>query len=614
MNEDIAVNSTLKLVFGKSDYWYLNDDSVWEESSAPNISYFHCEETKKIALSKFWQNLACKVYQVDNCKYDGIASIEFEKKINKFKVNFNPLLFYQYIVYCGAVDGGVTKLRFSEVPFEKLVIDFEKHKSQMEKYGWNLEFYTNLLKDGWKNINCWKYWNNLLHKNSYVFDCTIYIFVHELMHLMWNHVSRMMASDDAGLWNEAADFAINQNLLFPMPLKKQLISQFSNFFWRGAQYSFLKHFERTDEIDIPAKIRKNLSNQKSFNENTTVEQIDKILDFNDNKYITNKNADFYFEILKKGKGAPENQQPGPEGDPKDGSGDQGDGESPGESENGDSKEGKDSKGSKTGINEVAKFFKHIISDGTGSPGEEKEENGDGSEDDSKFDEIIKKIEIDKIFKDSYKNSEDKIRKEKLYGKSEIPFAYALQERIDSYEKVKKDNRWKKELNRFVLSYMQEKEKDITMTRSSRKRPDIFPGMKRDIGLDIIFIIDTSGSIADADYKQFVGEIVNINKICELDKCRIIQCHTQVSKDDRKFSLKKIKSIKFEESGGTRMRSALELLQRENNRKPCVIFTDGLVDFFAAEEFQFKVLLFVTVKETVYDLTNRGFKVICPKDN
>jgi predicted metal-dependent peptidase len=203
--------------------------------------------------------------------------------------------------------------------------------------------------------------------------------------------------------------------------------------------------------------------------------------------------------------------------------------------------------------------------------------------------------------------------EKGTGQSEIPFSFSIQEKISEFVKVKKDNRWKKEFNKFLMNYMNAKEKDITMTRSSRKRPDIFPGMRMEVGLDVIFIIDTSGSISKKDYKQFVGEIVNVSKMCDMQKCRIIQCHTSVSSDEKRFSLKKIKSIVFRDTGGTRMRTALEMLKREGNKKPVVIFTDGLIDYFTAEEFKFKILMFFTMPGAVETIKKRGFKIICPKD-
>jgi predicted metal-dependent peptidase len=129
---------------------------------------------------------------------------------------------------------------------------------------------------------------------------------------------------------------------------------------------------------------------------------------------------------------------------------------------------------------------------------------------------------------------------------------------------------------------------------------------------VVFIIDTSGSIGLEDYKTFVSEIKNVNKICELDKCRIMQCHTSVSSDDKKFKMKKINSIEFKESGGTRMRSALDILAKEGNRKPVVLFTDGYIDDFRQSEFQFKILMFLTDPCNKEELKKKGFRVICLK--
>lgn len=570
---DPVAYSSLKLIFGKCPYWFLNDAHDWETSELPDISYFQDKESEKVAKSLFWRNISSKIYQADNFGYDGIASIEYEKQLGKYKINFNPLLFYEFVVYCEATANGVSLPDYSNGPFSNIINILENNKDKVSICGWNKDFYQSVTHNNWQEIKNWQHWNNLIHKNSYIFDSLLYVFVHEMVHLIWDHVNRMQKSEDKNIWNMAADFSINQNLKFPMPVKKKLITQFSDFFWPSAQYAFLRYFNKTNEIQIPVKIKNLLESKEKFLLNRDDQTINKILNFNKNNFIHNKNADFYFDILREStannQGTANGKQP------------------------------------QSGSDVVEGLFKHVQSDSSAE---------DESDQEGQFERKIKQIEIDKIFRESYNKSEDKkIYKEEVSGwKSEIPLSFLFQKKIDNLLKTKRDNRWKKEFHKFFLSCLNEKEKDMTMTRSSRKRPDIFPGLKREIGLDIVFIIDTSGSISKINYKQFIGEIVNINKICELDKCRIIQCHTLISSDDRKFSLKKIKSITFKETGGTRMRTALDVLVKENNRKPVVIFTDGYIDYFTAEEFKFKVLLFVTDPHTVYDINNRGFRTICPQ--
>lgn len=577
MTETVAYSS-LKLLFGKCDYWFLNADLNWESSSLPDISYFQSDETKLASMSLFWKNLSSKIYQFDNFNYDGIASIEFEKKLSKFKINFNPRLFYEYVIYSAASDIGIQVPDFTKKSFQSMVDIFEKNKKELIDYGWNNELYQLMIKDQWNNESCWKLWSNIIHKNKYIFDCIIHIFIHEMMHLMWNHVNRMQKSVNPTLFNTAADFAINQNLPFPMPLKKRLVTQFSKFFWPEAQFYFLHYFIKTGDKRVPKNIRNILRDKETFEKNKVNTEIDTLINFNNNSLIHNKNADFYFNIFKEVQ----------------------------ESLDLPSKDMNTN--NSTGSDEGSQLFQHPNEGKSPTNDELKEDDIDES-----FDKQIEKIIISKMFRESYEKSED-FKMEHTGGQSEIPFSFAIQEKINQFEKVKKDNRWKKEFNKFLLNYMNAKEKDITMTRSSRKRPDIFPGMRMEIGLDVIFVMDTSGSIRLTDYKQYVGEIVNVSKICNLEKCRIIQCHTQVSSDEKRFSLKKVKSIVFKDTGGTRMRTALEMLRREGNKKPVVIFTDGAIDYFTAEEFKFKILLFVTIPDTVDTLKKRGFKIICPKND
>ncbi len=576
MNEPVAYSS-LKLLFGKCDYWFLNANSEWESSGLPDISYFQKDESKRVAQSLFWRNLSSKIYQFDNFNYDGIASIQFEKQVSKFKINFNPILFYEYVMYSVAVDLGIKLPEWVDGIFDLIIPILNQNKNDLSTYGWDFDFYESLRSKQWTEES-WKNWNNLVHKNQYIFDCVIFIFIHEMMHLMWDHVNRMKKSDDPLLFNKAADFAINQSLSFPMPLKKRLVTQFSTFFWPDAQFAFMTYFYKNG-YRIPKHIKNILTDKSTFEEHKNNSEINDFLDFNNNELINNKNADFYFNILKEA--GEDSQTP---------SGSSGNNGTP--------------------------FFKHPAADSGNAEGEgdQQEKNEDSDNDFSGFAQQLEKMLVGKMFRESYEKSEDAKMERGERGQSEIPFSMSIQEKIDEFVKVKKDNRWKKELKNFLMNYMNAKEKDITMTRSNRKRPEIFPGMRMEIGLDVIFIIDTSGSIRKQDYKQFVGEITNVSKMCDMQKCRIIQCHTSVSSDDKKFSLKKIKSIVFKDTGGTRMRTALELLVREGNKKPVVIFTDGFIDYFTAEEFKFKILMFVTSASIVENIKKKGFKVICPKDS
>lgn len=614
-----VAQSSLQLVFSKCNYWFINQFGDWEHSPADSISYFQKDDTQKAARSLFWRNLSSKIFQFDNFKYDGIASIEFEKRISKFKINFNPLIFYQYVVYAAGAELGIDMPKYDDAEFDKLIPFLESRKDALKKFAWDLDFYLKLKEHGWNDEECWKNWNNALHTNRYLFECLIYIFIHEMMHLMWSHNKRMLDTDEPYLFNKAADLAINQTLPIPFPLKRRLISQFSTFFWPEAQYAFLKYFVRTKCVSVPKKIKDILVSPETFINNKDKFEINDLIDFNNNEHIRGKNADFYYSLLKDSHGK---EKISPDIQIKwvaDGEGEDGTvmfphpppGESGDTNGDGDPKDGEGKDGSGQGEDVESKE-----GEGAGDGGGQGEESTDDNSTSGTFERQLEYIEAGKIFRESFSKSEDKgkMDEENGGGRSEIPFAIALQERIEEFLKTKKNNKWKRQFRKVLLHQINEKEKDITMTRSNRKRPDIFPGLKREVGLDVVFIIDTSGSIRKIDYQMFIGEIENVGKLCDLSNCRIMQCHTQVSSDDKKFSLKKIKKIVFKEKGGTRMRSALDILVQEKNRRPVIIFTDGLIDYFTAEEFKFEIVLFVTVKETAADIEKRGFNVVCPKED
>jgi predicted metal-dependent peptidase len=154
-----------------------------------------------------------------------------------------------------------------------------------------------------------------------------------------------------------------------------------------------------------------------------------------------------------------------------------------------------------------------------------------------------------------------------------------------------------------------------MMREHRALDDIFPGKKRDLGFEIIIAIDTSGSISGTDFNDFMNQIYKISKDCNVIKVRVIQCHTRITDDRycRISSLKALKEFQIKEYGGTAMRPIFEKLKGEKNRIPLILFTDGEIDSFSAEEYTgFKHIIFLSRGHEGMKpfLERNGFKVIC----
>ena len=193
----------------------------------------------------------------------------------------------------------------------------------------------------------------------------------------------------------------------------------------------------------------------------------------------------------------------------------------------------------------------------------------------------------------------------------IPGMGNLGTTISEFFKVPTVN-WQQILAKYLATSVNPKEKDYTMSRENRRIPGLFPGQRRERGLDVIIAIDTSGSINFNDYNDFIGQIEKIVKDCDLTKVRLIQCHHSIS-FDKHVLLSRIKKINICETGGTTMRCVYEKLAREKNRKLLILFTDGCIDDFTQKDYPgFKSIMFLSRGNEAYSkpLIDRGFKVIC----
>lgn len=171
--------------------------------------------------------------------------------------------------------------------------------------------------------------------------------------------------------------------------------------------------------------------------------------------------------------------------------------------------------------------------------------------------------------------------------------------------------WRQILSKYITTAINMKDMDYTMSRENRRLPGIFPGKRRERGIDLIVAVDTSGSINYNDYNDFVNQIEKISKDCELNKVRLIQCHHSIA-FDAEVNLSRIKKLGIVETGGTTMRCVFEKLKRENNKKLLILFTDGAIDSFDPKEYsKFKHIMFTSRGNRMYgeNLQKHGFTVI-----
>lgn len=201
--------------------------------------------------------------------------------------------------------------------------------------------------------------------------------------------------------------------------------------------------------------------------------------------------------------------------------------------------------------------------------------------------------------------------------NDIPGLAPLRQMFHEWFGVKTKN-WRKELRAFLRHCSNPTALEYTMTREHRALDDTFPGKKRDIGFELVIGLDTSGSISFQDFNDFMGQINKMARDCDFDKVRIIQCHSRIADDNvyRVRSAQKLKEFCIVETGGTKMQPVFERLKREGNKKPLILFTDGYIDDFMADEYKtFKHIMFLSRGNSGQKakLESHGFKVLCQDD-
>lgn len=129
--------------------------------------------------------------------------------------------------------------------------------------------------------------------------------------------------------------------------------------------------------------------------------------------------------------------------------------------------------------------------------------------------------------------------------------------------------WKKYFRRLVGNTITN---DILLTRMrpSKRVPDS-RGIKIKRKPNICVIVDTSGSISEADFKDFFSEINYIYKSGV--SVTVIECDTKINNI---FEFKGLNNIKISGRGGTILTPAVDYYKDHPDFSSCVLFTDGFL--------------------------------------
>jgi len=687
--------STLKLIFGYEPCFVLQDfngnifyqefDSLFEsQKNTKHRVHFFKEVIDKIQTNQFWKSFTKRIWQLDDFNFKGAAAVCFLGNAHRYKMLLNPYEMYKLCIIAqiyknapkrktdeSKEDYSKRSKEWSQeniVKFEETGVIDKAKKDEMDGRGLHQDLLLELkscnTKKEWTEDG-WKQWCDLIFSNEYFRNYVICVLMHEMMHVLWDHLTRV-GDKNPMVWNYACDFAINSQLNWSEELRRVLITEDSDGFWDTFIYSIMKW-----QIINNKEVRDEIKEEYKLSSSSSFDDIIKHKEELYNKYMvedtgvygiftrkknkfSNQSAEFYYKVFmesntdfdKINNKADEHDtwtiidasEDGEDGEGEgEGEGEDGEGGSPGEGEGegGNSKTivigGKKGKNCKP-INEadipdaVKEKIKEIMDKkknkgngsqpnalkqrGVGSGGNEHQGFGDNLYQASARDEVKQTIK-ESIRKAGFNPDSPEDIENAL---NDIPYLKVFGHIVKEWLNIKKKN-WKRELCQELTHCLNATEQDYTMSREHRAIDDTFPGKRRELGIDLILGVDTSGSINYQDWNDFIGQIQKISRDCDIDRARIIQCHHRIS-EDKVHNIRNAKNIAIREVGGTTMRLVFEKLKREKNKKLLILFTDGFIDDFTKLDYPgFRSIMFLSRGgvENRKQLEEKGFKVICQED-
>lgn len=142
------------------------------------------------------------------------------------------------------------------------------------------------------------------------------------------------------------------------------------------------------------------------------------------------------------------------------------------------------------------------------------------------------------------------------------------------ELLKPKVNWKVVLRRFFSDL----DKQDHTWRKPKKRylPHYLPSRQSSVLSKLTFAIDTSGSISDADFNQFISEVASVFRLLQPKELEVIQFDYGIKAIDTIKNLNELKSISFTGGGGTDIGEVINHVMTHPS-KGLVIITDGYLD-------------------------------------
>lgn len=105
-----------------------------------------------------------------------------------------------------------------------------------------------------------------------------------------------------------------------------------------------------------------------------------------------------------------------------------------------------------------------------------------------------------------------------------------------------------------------------------------PSLRSETLMAIAIAVDTSGSVSDTEFNQFVTEIHSILRMQKPEKITLIQFDTVIKSVDEIRTVKELSQVAFHGRGGTRIEPVLQWAET-NKPQLLLVFSDGHFRFY-----------------------------------
>ena len=255
------------------------------------------------------------------------------------------------------------------------------------------------------------------------------------------------------------------------------------------------------------------------------------------------------------------------------------------------------------MREVYRILKEECKGGKGGSGDNPKKKGSGGgEEQDKFDEYeFDEHDFEKMDADQAKEMNERIDRAIregaiLAGRLGIDLPRAITEMLEGQVD------WKKEFAEFVSSFARGKDEYTWRKFNKRLLPsDLYiPSVETETIGEVIYAIDTSGSISQQQINEFAAEIVKGAEAVCPEKIRVLWWDTKVHGEQvfEPAQYQEIGSLlKPMGGGGTRVSCVSEHINKKGLKAECVVvFTDGYLENDVKWDISMPTLWLVTCNQ------------------